>query len=439
MSTHLRLIRPIVILICILFIIPHGTHARTNDFVVVHDGRFYIGDEPYYFIGFNYWYGMHLGADTEYADRERLTRELDMLRDLGVDNLRVLAASEGPDTEPWRIKPSVQPEPGVYREEILVGLDFLLAEMAKRDMRAVLVLNNFFQWSGGMSQYISWATGEPVPYPDQDGHTWMDFMTNAASFYTYPEARQWFKEYAEMLTDRVNTVTGIPYTDDPTIMAWQLANEPRGYEHPEAYADWVEKAAAFIKERAPNQLVSLGGEGKLIAGDENPLFAELATLPQLDYLTIHLWIENWQRYIPARAEETFFPASGFAMAYVADHLAIAECVNKPMVLEEFGVSRDGRNYDPYAPVKYRDTFYTMIFEYLLHLRSEGSVLAGLNLWSWSGEGYPEKPGDIWEPGKPLTGDPPHEEQGWYSIYQHDTSTLELIRRYANRLSEMRLP
>ena len=27
--------------------------------------------------------------------------------------------------------------------------------------------------------------------------------------------------------NRTNTITGIPYRDDPTIMAWQLANEPR--------------------------------------------------------------------------------------------------------------------------------------------------------------------------------------------------------------------
>lgn len=411
------------------------TYSQNTEFITVKDGNFYIGDMPYYFIGLNFWFGMHLGAENKYADRERLVRELDYLKEIGVNNLRVLASSEGPDTEPFRVKPSLQPEPGVFNEEILKGLDFLLAEMDKREMRAVLILNNFFQWSGGMAQYISWATGEPIPYPEVDGNTWMDFMTNSARFYTFPEARQWFKDFVEMLINRTNHITGRKYKDDPTIMSWQLANEPRGYKHPEEYADWVKNAATFIKERASKQLVSLGGEGKLIAGDENPLFEEVGAYPELDYLTMHLWIENWSRYIPSRPE-TFVPATGFAFGYLADHIAIAEKLNKPLVLEEFAVSRDTRNYNPQTPVTYRDKFYTMVFEALHHLTLEQSNLAGFNLWSWSGEGYPVTPGMMWKLEDPLTGDPPHEHQGWYSIYEHDESTIGLIREYNKRLREI---
>jgi mannan endo-1,4-beta-mannosidase len=422
----------VMIVIQCMIMSTHTIYSRNTNFVTVKHGQFFIGSDPYYFIGLNLWFGMHLGADNEFADRERLIRELDRLKEMGVDNLRVLASSEGPDTEPFRVIPSVQPEPGVYNEDILKGLDFLLAEMDKRNMRAVLVLNNFFQWSGGMAQYISWATGEPIPYPDRDGNTWMDFMTNSARFYTLPEARTWFKKYIGTLINRTNHITNRLYKDDPTIMSWQLANEPRGYGYPEAYADWVKKTAAFIKERAPNQLVSLGGEGKLIAGDENPLFEEIGGYTELDYLTVHLWIENWGRYIPSDPD-TFVPATGFAFGYLADHIAIAKKLNKPLVLEEFGVSRDTRNYNPQAPVKYRDAFFAMVFETILHLTKEASNLAGYNLWSWSGEGYPVEPGMMWKPGDPLTGDPPHEHQGWYSIYEHDESTIELIRLYNERL------
>ena len=149
--------------------------TRPSPFITANGTRLYRFGEPYRFVGANMWYAMHLGAaDAVGGDRPRLLRELDRLQALGVSNIRVLAASEGPDREswfvlgaptPWRILPSMQPSPGAYNEAVVAGLDFLLAEMAKRDMTAVLMLGNMWPWSGGFAQYVSWAAGVPVPYP----------------------------------------------------------------------------------------------------------------------------------------------------------------------------------------------------------------------------------------------------------------------------------
>jgi mannan endo-1,4-beta-mannosidase len=417
-------------LFLVVFLVP-GAQAQQRDFVEVRDGRFFIGDDPYYFLGFNYWYGMNLGADHESGDRDRLRRELDHLASIGVDNLRVLAGSEGPREGQWRVHPAVQDAPGEYNEQILIGLDHLLAEMGRRDMRAVLVLNNFFQWSGGMAQYVSWVTGDPIPYPEQDGNTWTDFQTFSARFYTLPEAQRLFLDYVDTVISRTNTVNGVRYSEDPTIMSWQLANEPRVFGVREPYAAWVRETTSFIKQRAPRQLVSLGGEGKLVYDQTEMQFEELATTSDLDYLTIHVWIENWQRFLPEEdPENTFLPAVGFAFAYISDHVAIAERVNMPVVLEEFGISRDGFDHDPSAPVSYRDQYFEMLFAFLRQKAEVGSAFSGLNIWTYSGEGRPVEPRTPWTPGDPFTGDPPHELQGWYGIYDTDTSTFDLIRRYA---------
>lgn len=406
---------------------------QSPEYVRVEGGDFMIGERPYHFLGVNLWYGMNLGAEHATGDRARLVRELDRLVGLGVTNLRVMAATEGPAAEPWRVHPAVQAAPGEYDESVLRGLDFLLSEMRERGMRAVLVLNNFFQWSGGMPQYVSWATGEPIPYPEQDGNTWDDFQRYSARFYGIPEARSLFRRYVGMLIDRVNTVTGVQYREDPTIMSWQLSNEPRGFGHTEAYVEWVDRMSWFIRERAPNQLVSLGGEGKLTPY-ERTQFARVAASPALDYVTVHLWIENWGWYRPERPEETFPVAVGRSMAYLAEHLAVAERLGKPLVLEEFGVSRDGLDHSPSAPVGYRDEFFRILFEALHKAALEGTAVAGGNVWSSSGEGRPVDPGSHWAPGDPFTGDPPHERQGWYSIYDDDASTLALIREYAARMA-----
>src|SRR5690606_1625898 len=113
------------------------------------DARFWLEGEPYAFVGVNLWYGAYLGAGGSVGDVGRLRAELDLLARLGVTNLRVLGASEqGPMQH--AIQPTFRGPGRVYNEELLRGLDLLLLEMAKRNMKAVLYLNNFWEWSGGM-------------------------------------------------------------------------------------------------------------------------------------------------------------------------------------------------------------------------------------------------------------------------------------------------
>ena len=133
-----------------------NTNQRQDNFVRVNGTRFEVNGTPYYFVGTNFWYGLNLGSKGTGGDRKRLLRELDKLKSMGITNLRIMAASEGPDTEPWRMKPALQKSPGVYNQEVLDGLDFLLNEMGKRNMYAVVCLSNFWPWSGGMAQYIKW-------------------------------------------------------------------------------------------------------------------------------------------------------------------------------------------------------------------------------------------------------------------------------------------
>ena len=417
-----------------------SVHAQPADdaFVRVEDGRFVRGDQPYAFAGANLWFGMNLGSAGAGGDRARLGRELDRLQALGITNLRVLAASEGPADQPWRVQPALQTAPGVYDEALLEGLDVLLAEMAARDMTAVLVLNNFFQWSGGMAQYVSWATGTPIPYPNAGEHTWDAFQMYAAQFYANEDAMRMADDLIRHLVLRTNTVTGQAYREDPTIMAWQLGNEPRGFQNGDAYVLWADRTAGLIQALDPNHLVSLGGEGKLQNGYTAPQtqWERVSRSPNLDYLTIHIWIENWQWFQPAAddPEETFYPAVANAIAYLGDHVAIAESLGKPLVLEEFGASRDGGTYDPTATTVYRDRYYRQLFQAVHYLAEAGRPIMGTNVWSWAGEARPPRPGEAWRVGDPLIGDPPHEDQGWYSIYDADASTQAVLAWHAAQMA-----
>ena len=75
----------------------HSSRER-SPFVRAEGTKLWRFGEPYRFVGANLWQAMHLGADADAGgDRARLVRELDRLQALGVANLRVMAASEGPD------------------------------------------------------------------------------------------------------------------------------------------------------------------------------------------------------------------------------------------------------------------------------------------------------------------------------------------------------
>jgi mannan endo-1,4-beta-mannosidase len=77
------------------------------------------------------------------GDRKRLDAELDELKSLGINMLRIMASSEGVGDEPFRMKPCLMTAPGVYNEEIFCGLDYFLDALSKRGFTAIGKDNNW--------------------------------------------------------------------------------------------------------------------------------------------------------------------------------------------------------------------------------------------------------------------------------------------------------
>ncbi|CAF1560310.1 unnamed protein product, partial [Adineta steineri] len=78
-------------------------NGQSSSFVTVQNGRLTLNNQDYMYIGTNFWYGANLASQGPGGNRPRLLRELDRLHSLGINNLRIQAGSEGPNTEPWRI------------------------------------------------------------------------------------------------------------------------------------------------------------------------------------------------------------------------------------------------------------------------------------------------------------------------------------------------
>jgi mannan endo-1,4-beta-mannosidase len=167
------------------------------------------------------------------------------------------------------------------------------------------------------------------------------------------------------LINHRNSATGVLYRDDPTILSWELVNEPfcgTDSDNPlrsttagsatspdcsaERLTTWANEMSTYIKSLDPNHLVSVGDSGFLnrpprpeieysnVYGDD---FEALLALPGIDFGTFHLYIDY-----PGPLD-THTPSWG--VQYIADHVAAAAPFGKPVVMEEFGYDVDANRRD----------------------------------------------------------------------------------------------
>jgi mannan endo-1,4-beta-mannosidase len=427
----------IIFFVCMFFIyMVLDSCSRSNvvsdGFVKVKNGVFILDGVKYNFAGTNYWQGMHLGS-TDYGNREQMVRELDQLKSYGITNLRIMASSEADSNSKYCMQPPLMQSPGVYDDNLFEGLDFLLSEMAKRDMKAVVVLSNYWTWSGGFAQYLKWAGYGDIPYPQDEGGSWYEYIHYAKEFLKNEKTLKWYEDHVKTVVGRVNTITGRKYSEDPTIMCWQLANEPRGCNYKEEFYAWISSTSRMIKDMAPKQLVSLGSEGDTPSEDAG-LKAEIDNaFDCIDYITMHIWVQNWNWYAPGDGVQAWEGMIDRVDKYWAAHIDASAKLNKPLVLEEFGIARDSVSYEFESSIVERNAYYNYVYKKFVDGSSGKGAVQGVNFWSYSGEGRSPRPGEYWQNGDPFVGDPPHELQGWYGVYDTDISTLETIKNEIDKL------
>jgi mannan endo-1,4-beta-mannosidase len=430
----------LIFAVCIMAFPSCSTNTKqTNKFITVENGQFIRDGKPYYYIGANYWYGPILGSKGIEGNRKRLVQELDQMMHFGINNVRVLVGAEGPDGEPRRVTPALQVSPGVYNEDLLDGLDFLLYEMKKRDMVAILYLNNAWEWSGGFSQYLAWNGKGPIPYPETKGHTWSEFMSFSGTFLQCDECQQQFHEFIKHILGRTNAYSGVAYVDDPTIMTWELANEPRAFSNAnkKLLVKWVNETSAYIKSLDHNHLVTTGTEGIWGCENDPKLFEDTHTSSNIDYLTMHIWPYNWRWLNPQNMTGTIDASLDKVRKYMDEHMAIARKLKKPLVFEEFGLPRDGFVFTPESPVTCRDKYYNFSFARVLESAKTNDVMAGANFWSYSGDGKPNplRENHMWQVGDDYLGDPPQEAQGLNSVFAFDP-TMDIVKKYNEELEKL---
>lgn len=432
----MRLLKYFPIFFLLLSCNPVGKQENPqSDFIRTEGIHFMQGDSTYYFFGTNYWYGPAL-AMLEDTTRgiDRLRKELDFLKSHGVVNLRICAAVEGSGIIQGvpRIFPVLQTAPGVFETANLRGLDRLLDEMKKREMRAVLFFSNNWEWSGGFLQYLYW--NKMVEEKDfVERMPWEQLRDVVSRFYSCEPCMDQYSAQVRTVLARTNSINGVKYTEDPTIFAWQLANEPRPMRPAaiDAYKAWITRTAAMIKSLDSNHLVTIGVEGEI--GTENmEVFKAIHSDKNIDYGTIHIWPRNWAWYKDLNDEEQQAGSMQLTDDYIRKHIDAMREIGKPLVIEEYGYPRDNNSFEPTSATTRRDGFYEKILLHWQESFAQKGVLAGCNFWAFGGTARPIDGQKFWKPGDNFMGDPPMEEQGLYSVFDSDTSTWKVIEKYIGR-------
>jgi mannan endo-1,4-beta-mannosidase len=105
-----------------------------------------------------------------------------------------------------------------------------------------------------------------------------------SSFFIDPVLIADFKDLISFILNRVNTVTGIQYKNDPTLMSMQLGNELGSWTNVVPPTAWAIEIASYIKSIAPNILVmdaTIGGTSRVQA--------EKLASPHIDIFTNHYY------------------------------------------------------------------------------------------------------------------------------------------------------
>ena len=243
-----------------------------------------------------------------------------------------------------------------------------------------------------------------------------------------------FEKHIRFILGRTNSINGKRYSNDPAIMAWQIANEPRPFteENIPDFIAWMKRTAALIKSLDKKHLLTSGGEGE--KGFNNlTTFEVVHTDPNYDYATIHIWPKNWSWFKGTDISGGFDTVVTNTKSYLEKHDTVMRRLHKPLVVEEFGFPRDGHSFDPESPTTLRDKYYELIFQQIVNDAKTGGAIAGCNFWVFGGSDRPLPNHIEWRIGDPFRGDPPQEEQGLNGVFTTDKSTWRLIRKYDHEL------
>ncbi|PIN14231.1 Mannan endo-1,4-beta-mannosidase [Handroanthus impetiginosus] len=371
------------------FLAPKGTAGHR--FVETRGSQFVMNDRPFYFNGFNAYWLMYMASDL--STRDKVTDTIEQASKYGMNVARTLAFNDGGDR-------ALQTSPGSYNEDMFKGLDFVVSEAKKYGIYLILSLVNNWEGFGGKRQYVQWARDQGQVLNNDD-----EFFTNPLAILT-----------------RVSSITGVAYKDDPTILAWELMNEPRCQSDisGKTVQDWVVEMSTHAKSIDMKHLIEVGLEGfygesmpekkQINPGYENGTdFISNNLVTGVDFATIHLYPDQWLSGTNDEEQAKF--VEKWIQAHADDSKSI---LGKPLLLTEFGKSSRSVGYT----VEDRDKYFGNIFDSIYSSARNGGACGGALFWQVMAEGM-----ENWS-------------DGYEVVLEQNPSTAGVIYQQSRRISSL---
>ncbi|KAK9812428.1 hypothetical protein WJX73_010063 [Symbiochloris irregularis] len=400
---------------------PAQAQAPSGDyFVQVGSGLdFEIGCDKFFPAIWNQWEVIEAGAGAPFllgaslppgvTGPELLRNQMARAAAAGLNTMRIWGQAVDPMYQ-------LQTSPGVYNELIFSGLDYALDQARQHNIKIVIAFIDNWNVVEGVPKYVAWTNNSAL---------------NSSDFFTDPQIMQWYQNHVKTLITRVNTINGYTYSEDPTIFAWELINEPRcQYCANGTIATWVDTMAAYVKTLDKNHLLTVGEEGfwSTTASQllDNPIYEPggsnwaptqgqdfLAdhSSPNIDFSSFHLWIDNWNTVRP-----------DFPPQWIASHVRDGAILKKPVLLEEFG---KWVNATANSSIADRNTYFKIILDTAFQYIANGSALKGAGFWQFYA------PGQIGPANEGLG-------EGLYGILPTDQAFLE-FSDFAEKLAAFNTP
>lgn len=292
--------------------------AQERAFVRTEGTAFVVGGAPFAFVGAN------IAVMHGPVHRANMEASLDAVVEDGVRVVRVWALGEYDAAAPeWADLYAFRRGSELFVDGALAHLDRVLVACAERDLRVIVVLANRWADYGGLPQYLRWAE---VAFQSSDGGLPELLLP---LFFASSRARALYLAHLERVVGRTNTITGVPYRDDPTIFSWELFNEISS--PPRARGELVgllEDAAARIAAIDPNHLVSAGHIGYQLDRDRRTWQAAISARG-IDYADAHAYPTRYGHVRSLRALDR----------WVADRARVAREASRPLIFGEVGFHR----------------------------------------------------------------------------------------------------